>query len=259
MEMQGLKPSVLMGKLKQHLPPGVSPDNDLFLAMLLICFPPSMRETEGAGAHGMAAAMVKAADALWDARADHDPTVAAAWTQRRRSPLTAAGREATKGAVTPAPKVAPPSHPDFHYFQNSGNGMCKFHNYYANRANRCILPCSWSENKFTARPLSVRRFFPHMSLPWLCIFLQTLAGCFWLMNWPMIGICLILEQLWALFLDPKFKPIWPPSWRGRWPTHPLLGFIQKAVQFQGKLFTWTFLQALVAGPILSIFFLKRNS
>jgi hypothetical protein len=31
MEMQGLKPSVLMGKLKQHLPPGVSPDNDLFL------------------------------------------------------------------------------------------------------------------------------------------------------------------------------------------------------------------------------------
>jgi hypothetical protein len=30
MEMQGLKPSVLMGKLKQHLPPGVSPDNYLF-------------------------------------------------------------------------------------------------------------------------------------------------------------------------------------------------------------------------------------
>jgi hypothetical protein len=30
MEMQGLKPCVLMRKLKQHLPPGVSPDNDLF-------------------------------------------------------------------------------------------------------------------------------------------------------------------------------------------------------------------------------------
>jgi hypothetical protein len=38
-EMQGLKPSVLMGKLKQHLPPGVSPDNDLFLAMFLIRLP----------------------------------------------------------------------------------------------------------------------------------------------------------------------------------------------------------------------------
>jgi hypothetical protein len=39
MEMQGLKPSVLMGKLKQHLPPGVSPDNDLFLSMFLIRLP----------------------------------------------------------------------------------------------------------------------------------------------------------------------------------------------------------------------------
>jgi hypothetical protein len=37
MEMQGLKPSILMGKLKQHLPPGVFPDNDLFLAMFLVC------------------------------------------------------------------------------------------------------------------------------------------------------------------------------------------------------------------------------
>jgi hypothetical protein len=36
MEMQGLKPSVLMGKLKQYLPPGVSPDNNLFFS--LQCF-----------------------------------------------------------------------------------------------------------------------------------------------------------------------------------------------------------------------------
>ncbi len=64
MEMQGLKPSVLMGKLKQHLPPGVSPDNDLFLAMFLIRPPPSMRESVGAGAHKTAADMVKAVDAL---------------------------------------------------------------------------------------------------------------------------------------------------------------------------------------------------
>jgi hypothetical protein len=77
MEMQGLKPNVLMGKLKQHLPPGVSPDNDLFLGMFLIRLLPSMRETVGAGAHKTAAAMVKAADALWDARGGHDPTVAA--------------------------------------------------------------------------------------------------------------------------------------------------------------------------------------
>jgi hypothetical protein len=77
MEMQGLNPSVLMGKLNQHLPPGVSPDNDLFLSMFLIRFLPSMRKAVGAGTHETAAAMVKAADALWDARGGHDPTVAA--------------------------------------------------------------------------------------------------------------------------------------------------------------------------------------
>jgi hypothetical protein len=36
LNMDGLKPSILMGKLKQFLPHGVSPDNDLFLAMFLI-------------------------------------------------------------------------------------------------------------------------------------------------------------------------------------------------------------------------------
>jgi hypothetical protein len=67
MEMQGLKLSVLMGKLKQHLPHGVSPDNNLFLAMFLIRLPPSMREAVGARNHKTAVAMVRAADALWDA------------------------------------------------------------------------------------------------------------------------------------------------------------------------------------------------
>jgi hypothetical protein len=36
MDMQGVKPSILMGKLKQHLPLRVSPDTDLFMAMFLI-------------------------------------------------------------------------------------------------------------------------------------------------------------------------------------------------------------------------------
>ncbi len=67
MEMQGLKLSVLMGKLKQHLPHGVSPDNNLFLAMFLIRLPPSMWEAVGARNHKTAVAMVRAADALWDA------------------------------------------------------------------------------------------------------------------------------------------------------------------------------------------------
>jgi hypothetical protein len=140
MEMQGLKPSVLMGKLKEYLPPGVSPDNDLFLAMFLIRLPPSMRETVEAGAHGTAAAMVRAADALWDSRGGHDPTVAAASTQRS-SPAPGNGKRGDKRGGNARPKSRPPSCPDFHSFQNPGNGMCKFH-----RANRCIPPCSWSEN-----------------------------------------------------------------------------------------------------------------
>ncbi len=144
MEMQGLKPSVLMGKLKQHLPPGVSPDNDLFLAMFLIRLPPSMRET--VGAHKTAAAMVKAADGLWDAQGGHNPTVAAASTQWNRSLAPSSGKRGDKRGGNARPKSRPPSRPHFHSFQNPGNGMCKFHNYYANRANRCISPFSWSEN-----------------------------------------------------------------------------------------------------------------
>jgi hypothetical protein len=38
---------------------------------------------------------------------------------------------------------------------------------------------------------------------------------------------------------------------------PSWNFIQKTVQFQGKLFTSTFLQAAVAGPILGIDFLRK--
>ncbi len=146
MEMQGLKPCVLMGKLKQHLPPGVSPENDLFRAMFLVRLPPSMRETVGAGNHTTAAAMVKAADALWDARGGHDPTVAATTTQRSRSPAPNCERRGDKRGGNARSKSRPPSRPDFQSFQNPGNGVCKFHNYYANRAHRCTPPCAWSEN-----------------------------------------------------------------------------------------------------------------
>ncbi len=108
MEMQGLKPSVLMGKLKQHLPLGVSPDNDLFLAMFFVRLPPSMRESVGAGNHTTAAAMVKAADALWDARGGHDPTVVAATTQRSRSPAPNNGRRGDKRGGNARSKSRPP-------------------------------------------------------------------------------------------------------------------------------------------------------
>ncbi len=116
MEMQGLKPSVLMGKLKQHLPLGVSPKKDLFLAMFLIRLPPSMRETVGASTHGTAAAMVKVAEALWDARGGHDPTVAASSTQRSRSPAPSSGKRGDKRGGNARPKIRPPSRPDTSFY-----------------------------------------------------------------------------------------------------------------------------------------------
>jgi hypothetical protein len=133
MEMQGLKPSVLMGELKQYLPPGVSPNNNLFLSMFLICLLPSMREAVGADTHETAAAMVKAADALWDARGGHDPTVPAALTQRSRSPAPSNRKRGDKRGGNDRSKSCLPSRPDFYSFQNLGNGVCKFHNYYANK------------------------------------------------------------------------------------------------------------------------------
>jgi hypothetical protein len=107
MEIQGLKPSVLMGKLKQHLPSGVLPDNDLFLSMFLIRLPPSMREAVGAGTHEMAAAMVKVADALWYARGGHDLTVAAASTQRSMSPAPSSGKRGNKRSGNARSKSRP--------------------------------------------------------------------------------------------------------------------------------------------------------
>ncbi len=107
MEMQGLKPSVLMGKLKQHLPPGVSPDNDLFLAMFLIHLPPSMRETVGAGAHKTAAAMVKAADTLWDAWGGPRPYGHSCLDTAKRIPAPSSGKRINKRGDNVRPKSRP--------------------------------------------------------------------------------------------------------------------------------------------------------
>jgi hypothetical protein len=105
-----------------------------------------MREAVGAGTRETVAAMVKAADALWDARGGHDPTVAASSTQRTRSPAPSSGKRGDKRSGKARPKSRPPSRPDFYSFQNPGNGMCKFHNYYAHKATRHVLHSTWLEN-----------------------------------------------------------------------------------------------------------------
>jgi hypothetical protein len=113
MDIQGLKPSILMRKLKQHLTPGVSPDTDLFMAMFLIRLSPSMREAVGAENHKTATDMVRAADALWDARGSHNPTVAAATTHRSRSPAPTGGKTSYKRNGNARSKSHPPSRPAF--------------------------------------------------------------------------------------------------------------------------------------------------
>jgi hypothetical protein len=64
--------------------------------MFLIRLLPSIREAVGAGNHKTAAAMVKAGDALWDARGCHDPMVTADTTQRSRSPAPNNGKRGDK-------------------------------------------------------------------------------------------------------------------------------------------------------------------
>jgi hypothetical protein len=105
-----------------------------------------MGEAVGSGNHKTAATMVRAADALWDARSGHDPTAAAAMTHLDRSPAPAEGEGGDKRASTVHSKNCPPSNQDFLSFQNPGNGVCKYHSYYNARAHRCVKPCAGSEN-----------------------------------------------------------------------------------------------------------------
>jgi hypothetical protein len=119
---------------------------DLFLAMFLICLTHFIRETVGAGNHKTAADIGKAADASWDTRGGHDPMVAAAMTHRIRRLAPTNGKKNDKRSGDSHSKSCPPSRPDFYSFHNPGNGVCKFHNYYAHNAHRCFSPCAWSEN-----------------------------------------------------------------------------------------------------------------
>ncbi len=61
-----------------------------------------------------------------------------------------------------------------------------------------------------------------------------------------------------MFLATKIQAHLAPSLKGAdGQPIPSWGFIQKTVQFQGKLLTSTFLQAAVAGPVRGIDFLRK--
>ncbi len=116
--------------------------------MFLIRLPPSMRETVGAVNHKTAAAMVMAANALWDARRGHNPTDTGS---RSLAPERKKNDKRGGGAHL---KSRPPSSQDF-LFNPPHNNKCKYHSFYCTRANRCVPPCAWFENWKAAEPVYV--------------------------------------------------------------------------------------------------------
>ncbi len=99
LDMQGLKHSIFMGKLKQSLPHGISPDNDLFLAMFLIRLPPSMREAVGSGNH-------KPRTPCGKFEAATTPRLPMLQLIAIGARLLLGGNGATRGPVLPVQKVA---------------------------------------------------------------------------------------------------------------------------------------------------------
>ncbi len=108
-EMQGLKPSVIMGKLKQHLLPGVSPDTDLFSCN--VSYSPT-------AFHARSGRSWKPQDSCSHGKGCGCPVGCSRRPRpHSRSRLDSAqlepcsyittGSEATKRAVTPALKVTP--------------------------------------------------------------------------------------------------------------------------------------------------------
>ncbi len=86
---------------------------ELVLFMFLIRLPPSMCEAVGSGDHKTATAMVRAADALWDACCIHDPLVAAATTQCSRGSAPAGGKRSNKRGGNDRSKSRPSFSQDF--------------------------------------------------------------------------------------------------------------------------------------------------
>jgi hypothetical protein len=97
-----------------------------------------MNEVVGAGNHKTAMSMVRAADALCDARGVQDPTVEAAMTQRSRSPAPTGRNKNDRRKGNTRSKSHPPSSSIFFSFHDPGNGMFKCHNFYGNIAHKCI-------------------------------------------------------------------------------------------------------------------------
>jgi hypothetical protein len=84
-----IKPSLLMAKLTNCLPPGACKDNDLFYSFFMFRMPQNVREVLALTDYPNARAMAAAADRVWDLRQSAPPTAVAAVAaprERSRSP-----------------------------------------------------------------------------------------------------------------------------------------------------------------------------
>ncbi len=225
--------------------------------MFLICLPPSMRETVGAGTHGTAAAMVKAADALWHAQGGHNPTVTAASTQRSRSPTPSSGKRGDKRGGNAPPKSRPLPAQIFILFRTLAMACVNFTTTTPIGLTGEFRPVLGQKTNSPPDPFRFGGFFhtchchgyAFSCKHWLDVLTNELTNDRYLVD---IGATLSIvpcnqnsSPSGPLLKGADGQPI--PSW----------GFIQKTVQFQGKLLTSTFLQAAVAGPVLGIDFLRK--
>ncbi len=225
MEMQGLKPSILMGILKQHLPKTWHQSRHGSVSLHVL------EPTTTFHAGGCSCRNPTRQPWRWLEPWMPCGTLTAAmtsWSQLPRpsaveAQLLLARRRTTEGWQC-CSKRDPSSSSDFFSFQNPGNGMCKFHNFYGNKAHKYIILCSWSENWSAAEPLPVRWQSQHMPLPQLCISRKMQASFFsktsWLMtgwqvfgwHWSNIEYCSLHIQCWSISLlkGADGQPI--PSW-----------------------------------------------
>ncbi len=137
--------------------------------------------------------------------------------------LLAAGREATKGPVTPAPKVAPLL-PRLLFVSKPWQWCVNFTIITPIRLTGALRPLlgqktSLPPDHFRFNSQSNTRHCHGNTFPRQCWidFSHRLID-----KWQVFG------GYWSntehCSLQPKFQPIWPPSQRGRWATYPLLGF-----------------------------------
>jgi hypothetical protein len=148
-----IKPSLLMAKLTNCLPPGANKDCDLFYSFFMFRMPQYLREILAASEFTCSRDMAAAANRIWDLRQSAPTVAAAALSQPRdRSSSPHRGREDRRnnGRRQQGNRRGRSQTPHHQAkFINPDNGICYFHNKFRNQAFTCGKdnygnPCQWN-------------------------------------------------------------------------------------------------------------------